>query len=395
MTDIVMRLPGDIIQFIANNHFTIPEFLNFRLISKKFDQAITHQDFLLPLYKILYSLNKSLPIELSPQKATFEFISAFKTTKERQKEEIAFFDLFYPRPDDIHRPLINALLKTPNQTLAEMIIRDELLNSLNQNIIDQAIFLNEEEEALTLTGVTRFVYSKENTDYLKKLKFLTLSDSSITVLNLEDYTEIQEIRCVDGKLIVLNLKGCTKAKELICNQNKIKFLNIEGCPALEKINCNDNLITSLDLSGSLLLKSVRCENNQLLSLTIVNCEQLSWMHLARNPKLTSLNLHACTNLQRVVKDDKTNNLVELNIDGTPLEHKPEWQSLKQRVMLRQASQQLKQSHKKEVDPDCLVETFSQMSIYTPSFLKEKPLPLEKSANQYKEKSDVWRREQPR
>lgn len=395
MTDTVIRLPDDIIQFIASNHFTIPEFLNFRLISKEYNQAITRQDFLLPLYKILYSLNKSLPLELPPETAILEFIPAFKTTKERQNEEIAFFNSFYPLPDDIHRPLINRLLKTPNQTLAEMSIRDELLNNLNQNIIDLAILQNEEEEGLTLTGITRFVYSPENADYLKNLKFLTLSDCSVTVLDLEDYTEIQEIRCVGGKLIVLNVKGCLNLKELICNQNKIKFLNIEGCSAVEKINCDDNQITSLDLSERLLLKGVRCENNHLLSLIAVNCRQLSWMHLARNPKLTNLNLHGCTKLQRVVKDDKTNSLVELNIGRTPLEHKAEWQGLKQRVMLRDSSRQLKKSSEKEMDLDCLSEKFSQMSIYTPSFRKENSFSLLHSQHENKERVQLRRHEKLR
>lgn len=394
MTDIAVQLPEDTIQLIANNHFTVPEFLNLRLISKEFNQALSSKDFLSALYKILCSMDKSLPTVLDSEQMMYDFQMAFRRVKDRQNEEIAFFDLFYTLPENMYRPQINQLLKTPNQTIPQMIYRDELLNNLNECIIDLAIFQNE-EEGLTLTGVTRFVYSKENSEYVKKLKSLTLTDCSVTVLDLENHTEIQRIRCSQGKLIFLNLKGCNHIEEVVCDNNKIIDLNIESCDAIEKLRCDNNQIAQLEIVGRLELKGVHCENNPLTSFNASNCQQLSWLHLAGNPKLSNFNIQGCTRLHRVVKDDKTNNLVELNISNTPLEHRSEWQQLKQRVMLRHSSQQLKQSQEKEVDSDYLVEKFSQMSIYTPSFNKENSFSLEKSASQQKEKSRVRRREQLR
>src|SRR5687767_6507193 len=104
MTDTVSsRLPEDMIQLIANNYFTVPEFLTLRMVSRAFNQALSSNDFLSSLYNNLCLLNKSLPATFSTEKAMCDVQIAFKKVKERQVEELDFFDLFYAHPDNIHR----------------------------------------------------------------------------------------------------------------------------------------------------------------------------------------------------------------------------------------------------------------------------------------------------
>ena len=396
MTDTASsRLPEDMIQLIANNYFTVPDFLILRAVSQAFNQALSSKDFLLSLYKNLCFLNKSLPSTFSPEHALFDVQMAFKKVKERQNEEIAFFNFFYAHPDGMHRLQIDQLLKTPYQTIPQMIFRDKLLNNLNTLINDLAIFQNEETEELTLTGITRFVFSEENANYLKKIKFLTFSDSSMDTLNLEDFTEVEELRCREIKLIVVNVKGCKNVTELICDKNKIVYLNTEGCAALEKLRCEENQITDLDLSGRLALKGVHAEGNQLVNFNAQGCQKLSWLHLTRNPKLGCLNLQGCSILQRVVKDNNTNYLMALDVNGTPLERRQEWIGLKQRVELRYSAQQLRLSSKKEVEIDDLSNKFERMSMYIPSFRKENPSGLVSVDNKSKENNHVTKKAQLR
>lgn len=374
MTDTASsRLPEDIIQFIANKYFTLPEFIPLILLNRAFNQALSSKDFLSSLYSNLRLLNKSLPPTFSSEKAMFDVQMAFKKVKERQVEEIAFLDLSYHLPDNIHRPQIVELLATPNQTIPQMLFRDALLNNLNRCIVDLVVFQNEEIEELTLTGITRFVYSEENANYLKNIKYLTFVDSSIDTLNLENFTEVQELRCREIKLIVVNVSGCLNLKELICDKNKIVNLNTGGCNALEKIRCEENQMSDLDLSGRVALKGVHCEGNQLVNFNAQDCQQLAWLHIDRNPKLNSLNLQGDSRLNRVVKDGNHNHLTVLDITKTPLEKKPEWQSLKARVDLRHSTKALRESQEKgikETTVDDLSDSFRKMSVYVPSYSKE-------------------------
>lgn len=391
MTDTASsRLSNDMIQLIANNHFTIPELMTLRKINRDFNQALSSQDFLLNLYKHLCFLNKTLPVTFSSEHAFFDVQMAFKKVKERQNEEIAFLDLYYANPNDLCRVKINQLLKAPAETIPQMIFRDKLLNDLNCCIIDLMIFQNEEIEHLTLTGITRFIYETENADYIKKVKILTLSDSSIAVLNFENFTKMQELRCREIKLMVLNIKGCTSLKEVICDKNRIQCLSIDNASVLKKLRCQENQIKDLDISGLVALQGVHCEGNQLVNFNAKGCKNLLWLHIEHNPKLTSLNLQDCCQLTRVVKDSNHNYLMTLNISGTALEKKSEWISLKKRVELRDSAQKLRLSSQQEAAD--LSNTFSKMSIYTPSFRKEKAVYSEnaegKNKEHYKVKSKV-------
>ncbi|WP_426484432.1 T9SS type A sorting domain-containing protein [Flavobacterium sp. 2] len=106
---------------------------------------------------------------------------------------------------------------------------------------------------------------------IKTVQTLDVGFSKISNLNgIEDFTELQVLRCSSNYLTTLDVTKNTKLTVVDCSFNKLTYLNISNLLLLNGLTCSDNELTSLDISSNPILNGIRCGNNNLISLNLKN-----------------------------------------------------------------------------------------------------------------------------
>ena len=204
------------------------------------------------------------------------------------------------------------LSKCPN--LEKLICQENNINSLNANHCPKLTYM----DCSRNTHLSELHFSE-----CTNLKYLNCSYCNITKLDVSNNINLENLQCAkqanygtlfeDGRggvLDSLTFPQYSKLKEVNCQDNKLTRLDIHNLVALEKLNCSWNKLTNLDCSKNLLLSDIDCGYNYIRKLDF-----------SPNTKIERLRCggQGYQWIRRI--DDEIQNLTELTIPYTHLEHK--------------------------------------------------------------------------
>ncbi len=165
-----------------------------------------------------------------------------------------------------------------------------------------------------------------------KLNALSVTyKSTLTNLNVRGNTTLTVLHCNSNDLTTLDVAGCTALSALYCfsNANLASITGLADCKAITHLDCEDCAITSLPgvnnmtniatllarnnklttlevtnksqltnlrVSGNTTLTTLKCFNNALTSLDVTSCSAMTLMSCYGN-QLTSLSVEGCTALK--------------------------------------------------------------------------------------------------
>lgn len=204
------------------------------------------------------------------------------------------------------------LSKCPN--LEKLICQENNINSLNVNHCPKLTYMDCSKNA----HLSELHFSK-----CTNLKYLNCSYCNITKLDVSNNINLENLQCAkqanygtlfeEGRGGVLNsliFPQYNKLKEVNCQDNKLTRLDIHDLVALEKLNCSWNKLTNLDCSKNLLLSDINCGYNYIRKLDFTP-----------NTKIERLRCGGQGYRWTRYIDDEIQDLTELTIPYTHLEHK--------------------------------------------------------------------------
>ena len=148
------------------------------------------------------------------------------------------------------------------------------------------------------------------------LETLYCSGNNISSLSVSDFTNLKNLdcsyntslttlNCYRNNLTTLNVAGCYALKELLCfeNANLAAITGLIHCTAITYLDCEDCAITSLTAVNNMgNIATLLARNNKLTSLEVTNKSKLKTLRVSGNTTLTDLQ---CNN----------NDLTTLNVTG--------------------------------------------------------------------------------
>ena len=148
------------------------------------------------------------------------------------------------------------------------------------------------------------------------LETLYCSSNNISSLSVSDFTNLKNLdcsyntslttlNCYRNNLTTLNVAGCYALKELLCfeNANLAAITGLIHCTAITYLDCEDCAITSLTAVKNMgNIATLLARNNKLTSLEVTNKSKLKTLRVSGNTTLTNLQ---CNN----------NVLTTLNVTG--------------------------------------------------------------------------------
>ena len=136
---------------------------------------------------------------------------------------------------------------------------------------------------------------------------LDVSNETISDLTgIEDFTDLQILRCEFNNLTSLNLSSNTALQQLHCYNNILTSLDVSTNTALTLLYCYDNDLTTLDVSTNTSLTALKVQGNDLTTLDIITNTQLTDLICSTND-LVSLDL----------RNSNNTNLVAFSAAGNP------------------------------------------------------------------------------
>ncbi|MCX7550566.1 T9SS type A sorting domain-containing protein [Xanthomarina sp. F2636L] len=143
---------------------------------------------------------------------------------------------------------------------------------------------------------------------------LKVSGQSIFSLQgIENFINLQELRCNNNMLTSLNVGGITNLERLYCYNNYLGNLNVYGLNNLRILECYNNELTTLDVTSLSDLHTLECYNNELTSLNVSGLTNLYYLYCSDN-ELTTLELDGLTNLSQLICSN--NELTELGLSDS-------------------------------------------------------------------------------
>ncbi len=148
------------------------------------------------------------------------------------------------------------------------------------------------------------------------LETLYCSSNNISSFSVSDFTNLKNLdcsyntslttlNCYRNNLTTLNVAGCYALKELLCfeNANLAAITGLIHCTAITYLDCEDCAITSLTAVKNMgNIATLLARNNKLTSLEVTNKSKLKTLRVSGNTTLTDLQ---CNN----------NDLTTLNVTG--------------------------------------------------------------------------------
>jgi Leucine-rich repeat (LRR) protein len=150
-----------------------------------------------------------------------------------------------------------------------------------------------------------------NTTGFSNLKWLSLSNCSITSLTLANSSILYHLDCRNNNLTSFNISVLPNLNFLDCSDNLFTSIDVTSLSQLKTLECGSNQLTSLNLTGLTLMNTLGCSLNQLTSLNI-SALHLTSLNCGSN-QLTSLNLSGQTGLRALYCN--ANQLTALNLSG--------------------------------------------------------------------------------
>ena len=127
------------------------------------------------------------------------------------------------------------------------------------------------EEALNVTSIG-LSYAKitsiEGIQLFTNLMKFDCRGSTLTSLDMSNFTKLDYLNCIYCQLTTLNVSGCTALQQLWCYGNQLTTLDVSDCTNLYELQCQKNQLTNLDLSKNSSLEFLSCERNLLTTLDV-------------------------------------------------------------------------------------------------------------------------------
>ena len=196
--------------------------------------------------------------------------------------------------------------------------------------LKQLICYNNPMTSLDVSGLTALTYldcaptdsytgtklTSLNVSGCTNLETLYCSSNNISSLSVSDFTNLKNLdcsyntslttlNCYRNNLTTLNVAGCYALKELLCfeNANLAAITGLIHCTAITYLDCEDCAITSLTAVKNMgNIATLLARNNKLTSLEVTNKSKLKTLRVSGNTTLTDLQ---CNN----------NDLTTLNVTG--------------------------------------------------------------------------------
>jgi hypothetical protein len=121
------------------------------------------------------------------------------------------------------------------------------------------------------------------------LIYLQCSNNSISSLEVNSLTKLEELYCNDNLLTFLDVSALKNIKTLYVSNNKIETLNFDGLMNLEFLMFDGNKIKSLDISSFPNLIGLACGRNELTSINVGSLKKMSFLYCSDN-RLATLDL---------------------------------------------------------------------------------------------------------
>jgi hypothetical protein len=155
-----------------------------------------------------------------------------------------------------------------------------------------------------------------------QVKYLDISNTTSlpasfqisSVSGIEEFTNLEALKCVSNQVSSINILGLTNLKLLDFYYNRLTEFNIQGLTNLRQIHCGRNQITSLNVQGLINLTQIRCFQNQITSLNVEGLINLKELSCASN-QITSINLQNLNSLNSLYCE--SNLLSTLDLSNAP------------------------------------------------------------------------------
>ncbi|WP_264564107.1 leucine-rich repeat domain-containing protein [Flavobacterium sp. N3904] len=133
------------------------------------------------------------------------------------------------------------------------------------------------------------ISSLEGISNFPNLIYLQCSNNSISSLEVNSLTKLEELYCNDNLLTSLDVSALKNIKTLYVSNNKIETLNFDGLMNLEFLMFDGNKIKSLDISSFPNLIGLACGRNELTSIKVGSLKEMLFLYCSDN-QLTTLDL---------------------------------------------------------------------------------------------------------
>lgn len=352
-----LGLPQDSWVAIAS-YLDNKDLARFRQLCKAAQFTGSHVIVLQRLYNRLYAIDNTLPVLLPKDGTLGIFKQAFEKIKNKQQSEITY--LLTHHFDTISKSEYATVFQDnddTSMTLSFLEAREQALDVINSELIEQKINLNSKLLNLLTAHITRIPISLFlKADYLNfwsQLTELNCCNNQLTSLNLPELVALESLDCSKNQLTALNTQGLPALKNLWCmhndlttlnvqsaqmlitlcaDHNRLSSLNLHGLKFLKNLWCNHNQLTTLELEGLKNLRHIDCKNNLLTSLTLQKELALVQELNCNNNNLISLILHGLTALEVLLFDN--NPLEELNLIDVHSETKNRYAKLEAELLLK-------------------------------------------------------------
>ena len=168
------------------------------------------------------------------------------------------------------------------------------------------------------------------TTIISSVSTLDVSSFSIQdMTGIQDFINLQVLKCGDNQITVLDLDSNTALTELVCWDNQLTSLDVSNCVGLSKLKCQNNNLTTLDVTQNTNLWMLLFGGNDITTINLVNNTNLQFLYCEDN-FISSLDLSNNTGLTYIsafnniflssldLRNINITNITGLNVSSTPL-----------------------------------------------------------------------------
>ena len=238
---------------------------------------------------------------------------ALKTADLRKNTQLEIVSVAIANVETLLLPSSVTSIDCSNNYLTELDLTScpnltKVICSQNYNIsvldVSNALQLNElncRYNKIAVLDVTK------NTQLIK----LNCSVNQLSELDVTKNTQLTELECSNNKLSTLDVTKNLQLGKLLCNSNKITELDVTKNTQLNQLECFGNNLSELDVTKNTLLTRLVCYNNKNISeLDVTNCTKLTYLTCHQN-KISELDVTKCPDLNYL--SCSSNNIAELDV----------------------------------------------------------------------------------
>jgi len=187
-----------------------------------------------------------------------------------------------------------------------------VLDLMPYSVPDNVISASVVSEIESLDVSNRNIECLSGIEHFTNLKILIANNNRLTELDLNDFTELTEVRVRNNNLELLTLRNLTNLMILDLSGNRLSDFDVNDSSALQSLNVERNRLTALNVSGFPALRNLDVGRNNLETLILGNHSHMVNLYAHVN-QLTELNVNNAPSLRRLVVRD--NKLTTINVSN--------------------------------------------------------------------------------